>query len=333
MRLYPQAIQLKILSQSYNSLPEASQSVIQQLHSEMFLNLGIELSIKRDDLIHPEISGNKWRKLKYNLMQVQELKLPALLTFGGAYSNHIAATAALGRIYNIETIGVIRGDENAIKNNYVIKKAEEDGMKMHFISRSQYRNKSEKEFLQKLKIQFGDFHHVPEGGANYLGVCGCAEILDQNTNDFDIICVSSGTATTAAGIGLSLKAHQELWVFPAINDVDDVKNRLKKSLEYALFDSKKMNDCLAQIHWKNGFQFGGFGKINAHLYNFYKQFLTDYKIELDLIYTAKMMFGLFEIIKNQSAMKGKRILAVHTGGLQGNQGLKSNIEKLNHEKN
>ena len=179
---------------------------------------GIELYIKREDVLHDEISGNKFRKLKYNLDEAKRQGKSRLLTFGGAYSNHIAAVAAAGRDYGFETIGVIRGDELALKyqENPTLKKAMQDGMQFYFATRTQYRDKMNVVFLEKLQQQFGDFYLIPEGGTNQLAVKGCEEILTEEDEVFDFICCAVGTGGTISGIINRLQTHQKALVFPAL---------------------------------------------------------------------------------------------------------------------
>ena len=181
-------------------------------------DFGIEVYIKREDVLHSEISGNKFRKLKYNLIEAKESGCTKLLTFGGAYSNHIAAVAAAGRDYGFETVGVIRGDELASKylENPTLKKASENGMRFSFVSRTQYRDKNNAEFLAELKQQFGDFYLIPEGGTNEFAVKGCEEILTDDDIMFDFVCCSVGTGGTISGIINSLKPHQKALGFPAL---------------------------------------------------------------------------------------------------------------------
>lgn len=179
---------------------------------------GVILNIKREDTIHPLISGNKYRKLKYNLIEAKKQGKDTLLTFGGAFSNHIAATAYAGHEQGLKTVGVIRGEEleNKWQDNPTLKMAHEHGMQFHFVSRSHYRLKSEASFVQDLKERFGDFHLLPEGGTNALAVKGCTEILTQNDATFDYICSAVGTGGTLAGLINASRPHQTVLGFPAL---------------------------------------------------------------------------------------------------------------------
>src|SRR5690554_372991 len=271
-------------------------------------DLGIEIYIKREDVLHNEISGNKFRKLKYNLTEAKRLGFTKLLTFGGAYSNHIAAVAAAGRDFGFETIGVIRGEELALKyqENPTLNKASENGMQFYFVSRTQYRDKMNPDFLAELKQQFGDFYLIPEGGTNELAVKGCEEILTSDDKTFDFICCAVGTGGTISGIINSLKPHQKALGFPALKG-DFLFDEIRK---YA------KNDCWDLV---TAYHFGGYAKKNEELKQFMCRFNQKYLITLDPIYTSKMVFGVIDLISKGYFRPNTRILTIHTGGLQGLQ--------------
>lgn len=275
---------------------------------------GIELYIKREDVLHDEISGNKFRKLKYNLDEAKRQGKSRLLTFGGAYSNHIAAVAAAGRDYGFETIGVIRGDELALKyqENPTLKKAMQDGMQFYFATRTQYRDKMNVVFLEKLQQQFGDFYVIPEGGTNQLAVKGCEEILTEEDEVFDFICCAVGTGGTISGIINSLQTHQKALGFPALKGdflYDDIRPYVKN----------QQWDLILDYH------FGGYAKVSDELRLFIKEFNQKYLITLEPIYTGKMAFGVLDLISKGKFPEKSKVLIIHTGGLQG---LHSNIGEL-----
>src|SRR5690554_6978327 len=277
-------------------------------------DLGIELYIKREDVLHNEISGNKFRKLKYNLTEAKRLGLTKLLTFGGAYSNHIAAVAAAGREFGFETIGIIRGEELAEKylENLTLKKASENGMQFYFVTRTQYRDKTNPDFLAELNQQFGNFYLIPEGGTNELAVKGCEEILTEEDKMFDFICCAVGTGGTISGIINSLKPHQKALGFPALKG-DFLFDEIQK---YAKNDQW---DLITDYH------FGGYAKVNDELKSFMDQFYKKYLITLDPVYTSKLTFGVIDLISKGYFKPHSKILIIHTGGLQG---LQSNIAEL-----
>lgn len=277
-------------------------------------NSGIEVYVKREDVLHNEISGNKFRKLKYNLAEAQTLGFRKLLTFGGAYSNHIAAVAAAGKEFGFKTIGIIRGEElqEKYQENPTLKKASENGMQFEFVDRTQYRDKNNIQFLNKLKDKFGDFYLIPEGGTNQLAVKGCTEILTKDDEMFDFICCAVGTGGTISGIINSLKPHQKAIGFPALKG-DFLTEDIKKFAK---------ND---QWHLVTDYHFGGYAKINDELKQFMKQFFKKYLISLDPVYTSKTFFGVIDLISKGYFKPHSKILIIHTGGLQG---LQSNIAEI-----
>ena len=279
-------------------------------------DLGLELYIKRDDLIHSEISGNKYRKLKYNIIEAQKLGFETLLTFGGAFSNHIAATASVGKEFGFKTIGIIRGEElyDKVEANPTLKFAKTCGMQFKFVSRSDYREKTTESFINNLKGEFGEFYHVPEGGTNTLAIRGCEEILSETDKEFDFICSSVGTGGTISGLINCSKHSQQVLGFPALKG-DFLKNEIVKFAH--------------QSNWQlvTDYHFGGYAKVAKELIDFINKFKEDTNIPLDPVYTGKMMFGIFDLIDKGFFPIGSKILAIHTGGLQGIEGMNTVLKK------
>ncbi|MFV5688492.1 1-aminocyclopropane-1-carboxylate deaminase/D-cysteine desulfhydrase [Flavobacterium sp. ZT3R25] len=270
----------------------------------------ISVHIKREDLIHPFVSGNKFRKLKYNLLQAKEENQETLLTFGGAFSNHIAAVAFAGKEKGFKTIGIIRGDElrTKILENPTLLFAQNCGMQLEFISREAYRLKNEISFLENLKQKFGSFYLIPEGGTNALAIKGCQEILTQKDAEFDYICCPIGTGGTISGIINSVLPHQKVLGFPAL------KGDFLKA-EICNFAQNENWELITDYH------FGGYGKVNNELIGFINQFYEDNQIPLDPIYTGKMVFGVIDLIHKNYFPAQSKILLIHTGGIQGIQGM------------
>jgi len=270
----------------------------------------IQLVIKREDQIHPIISGNKYRKLKYNLAEAKTQGFKTLLTFGGAFSNHIVAVAEVGKEFGFKTVGVIRGEElvDKIEENPTLKFAQHAGMIFKFVTREAYRNKTSKKFIDGLKVEFGNFYRIPEGGTNALAIKGCEEILTEEDNDFDFICCSVGTGGTISGLINCSKDGQQILGFSALKG-DFLKEDIGKFVE------KKNWQLITEYH------FGGYAKINEALISFINEFKSNYQIPLDPIYTGKMMFGIFDMTETGIFPKGSKILAIHTGGLQGIEGM------------
>ena len=278
----------------------------------------IQLYLKREDLIHPYISGNKFRKLRYNIRDAKLIEKQTILTFGGAYSNHIAATAYACKENGLDSIGIIRGEEleDKIRGNPTLSFAQSCGMRFLFVTREAYRKKSNPIFLKKLKDQFGDFYLIPEGGTNQLAVKGCEEILNAEDAIYDYICTCVGTGGTIAGIINAAKRHQKILGFPALKG-DFLKQDIRK------FAKKENWDLLTDYH------FGGYGKINTELITFINKFKSDYGIPLDPIYTGKMMVGIFDLIKSGYFPENAKILVIHTGGLQGIAGMNLKLGRKN----
>lgn len=287
---------------------------VQEIFEPPFRQANIQLFLKRDDLIHPEVSGNKWRKIKYNLPEAVQRGQKTILTFGGAFSNHIAATAAACQLAGLQSIGIIRGEELSKSANPTLLRATEQNMLLKFISRESYRKRNDKEFQESLHKEFGDFYLIPEGGANSLGRKGCEEIMDEVREHFDIICVACGTGTTARGIISALKPNQKVIVFSAL------KNNAHSEREFCPSGSDTSAGAFQYI---SDFHFGGFAKHTPELLQFIKHFRAKHSVELDFIYTAKMLFGIYALIQKGFFRRGTKILAIHTGGIQGNQSLQN----------
>jgi len=269
-------------------------------------NSGLQLFLKREDKIHNIISGNKYRKLKFNLINAKELGFKGLLTFGGAYSNHIPAVAYAAKINGFKSLGFIRGEEivNKYLENPTLKYSHDLGMKFKFLSRSNYKLKTNENFLRKLKKKFKDYYLIPEGGTNALGVLGCQEILNDNDKEFDYICCSVGTGGTICGLINSSNENQKIIGFSSIN-----KN-------YLLNDITKF---VTNENWMliDDFSFGGYGKVNNELIEFMNNFRLKYGILLDPIYTSKLVYGVLNLITNNFFKPNSKILMIHTGGHQG----------------
>ncbi|AWG23523.1 1-aminocyclopropane-1-carboxylate deaminase [Flavobacterium faecale] len=275
----------------------------------------ISVSIKRDDLIHPFVSGNKFRKLKYNLLQAKEENAKTLLTFGGAYSNHIAAVAFAGKEHGFKTIGVIRGEELAskIEENPTLKFAQECGMQFEFVSRELYRLKDDPDFVTDLKQKWGEMYLIPEGGTNSLAIKGCEEILDESDTEFNYVCCAVGTGGTISGLINSTGDHQKILGFPALKG-DFLQN------EISTFVKNKNWELILDYH------FGGYGKVIPELVDFINDFYLETKIPLDPIYTAKMVFGIIDLIEKNYFPENSKILLIHTGGLQGVAGMNAKLK-------
>ena len=279
-------------------------------------NTTISLFIKREDLLHPHISGNKFRKLKYNLAEAK--KYNKILTYGGAFSNHIVAVAAAGKEYGFQTIGIIRGEElvSQIADNPSLQFAQECGMQLEFISREQYRHKNEIAALEYWQKKYGEVYVLPEGGTNQLAVKGCEEIITSADEVYDFICCAVGTGGTISGIINSAMPHQKIIGFPALKGdflQEDIRN----------FTHENNWELQTDYH------FGGYAKTTSKLIQFLNDFHAQHQIPLDPIYTGKMVYGVMDLIQKNYFKKGSKILLIHTGGLQGIRGINKVLSQKN----
>ena len=281
----------------------------------------VKIFMKRIDLVHPVISGNKWYKMKYNIAEMMDDKIDTLLTFGGAFSNHIHATAMAGKVFGFKTIGLLRGEEH-LPLNETLQSAVDNGMEIHYVDRTTFRKRDTIEYLDELKNKFGDAFILPLGGTNNTALKGCAEIVENIDVDYNYICSASGSGGTFAGIVAGLNGNKKGIVFPALKGgkfLEKVISDLVLNYTGKQFQNWSLN---ADYH------FGGFAKLTKELVEFTKEFEKLNGFELDYIYTNKMMFGIAELIKSGYFKSGETIIAIHSGGLQGNLGMKGKIEKL-----
>lgn len=266
----------------------------------------VQITVKRLDLVHPHISGNKFFKLKYNLLEAQSLGLKKILTFGGAYSNHIAATAYAAHLFGFESVGIIRGEELTQRPlNSTLFNAQHFGMQLEFVSRENYRQKDQPEFLNQLQQQFPEHYLIPEGGTNHLAIQGCKEILTlDDKSNFDVICCAVGTGGTIAGLIESSLEHQQMLGFSALKGD---------------FLNHDVQQLTSRKNWNitDAYCCGGYAKTTPELLNFIQNFEQHYQIPLEHIYTGKMMIGIFDLIDRDYFKNGSRILVIHSGGLQG----------------
>ncbi len=288
-----------------------SETPLIQLKNRLFDDFELTVLVKCEYLNHPEISGNKWWKLKYNLAKAKEEGFQKLLTFGGAFSNHIYAVAAAAKENSFESIGIIRGEET-LPLNHVLAFAKSCGMKLHYVSREDYRKKNDLPFVASLKEKFGGFYLIPEGGSNSLAVKGCAEWAQKLKEEvsFDYICLPIGTGGTMAGIISGLKGEKEVIGFPVLKGAEFLEEEIKKLIHE--YSGKEFSNW----HLTYDYHFGGYAKSTLELLEFIDQFKIDFKIPLERIYTGKMMYGVFDLIKKGFFRKGSTVLILHTGGLQ-----------------
>ena len=284
---------------------------IVQLKDELFEKNNVEVFILRLDEIHPVISGNKLFKLIYFLKEARETVHKKIITFGGAFSNHLAATAFASEQMNLQTIGIVRR-ERPKTISHTLHYCLEHGMQMEFVSRSLYKN-IDAEFLQYLKDQYDEHILIPEGGFSVKGKQGASLINDYFVDKhFTHVCLPVGTATTFAGIVDAKTEQVEIMGFGVLKNLDDIAKRFGE----LKVDPSKKYSFIGEYH------FGGYAKKTNELFSFMNWFYSKHSIPLDFVYTAKMMFGIYDLIKKKFFKKGSKILCIHTGGLQGNESLK-----------
>lgn len=282
--------------------------------------MGIELIVKREDLLHPLVSGNKWRKLKYNFYEAAVRGVTTIVSFGGAYSNHIHALAAAGNILGVKTIGMIRGEEHHPLNP-TLSFARDCGMELHYVDRAAYRDRGEQHFEEEIRRQFPGAWIVPEGGSNVWGVKGCMEIVGDIRSAYDILCTAAGSGGTIAGLIAAQEGNRKVLGFSALKGAGMLDEKIKSLLP----EGKDLRN-----NWEVNYDyhFGGYAKFNKPLLEFIKDFETRFGIKTEPVYTGKMFYGLFDLIAKGYFSKGTRIMALHTGGLQGLEGLRKKIEKI-----
>lgn len=284
-------------------------SPVQQIKNELFEEKGIEVFIKRDDLIHPIISGNKWRKLKYILKKARAEHKTHLVTFGGAYSNHLMATAAAAARFGFKSTGIVRGEPVSNDTLFICRL---HGMELIFTDRESYRDKR-----HLFETYFGsddDAFFIDEGGASAEGAKGSSELTDELTATYDHIFCACGTGTTAAGIinGIVQKALKTRFHgIPVLKNGGFLRAEIEKLLTRP-----------AEFDLHTEYHFGGYGKTTVELIDFIKQFVAETGILIDPVYTGKMVYALYDMARIGAFKPGEKVLAIHTGGIWGLLGLK-----------
>lgn len=285
---------------------------IQKINLKIDNPNNVKLYVKREDLIHDIVSGNKWRKLKYNFKYIINNKIKTILSFGGAYSNHLHALSWLAKKHNIKSIALIRGEESSMTNptlSFCLK----NNMELYFLNRKTYReSKYDNKVIDQIKKFNKNVFIIPEGGFNDLGIKGCEEIMNEVNSHFNIICCSIGSGCTAIGLIKSMNVNQKFLGFSSFKNSNFLNQKINNYINF-------------KSNWSinSDYNLGGFGKINSDLKNFIIFFEKKYRIKLDPVYTSKLFFGLFDMISRKKFPKESRILVLHTGGIQGLQGIKS----------
>lgn len=299
-------------------LPEIhiNEPALSKLSNDFVGKKNLEIFMLRFDEIHPVISGNKLFKLIYFLEEAKKSGRKKIITFGGAYSNHLAATAFACKELKIKSVGIVRGEKPKALSPTLLFCVENE-MQLEFISRDSYKKINEKEFLKEIENKYGEHTLIPEGGFSIKGKEGAALIHRYfAAKTFTHVCLPVGTATTFAGLVDSNKNETEIMGFSVLKNLNDIEKKFKE----LKVDPQKKYSFIGDYH------FGGYAKKNKELLSFMKSFFQENKIELDFVYTAKMMFGVKDLIQKNYFPEGSKILCIHTGGLQGNSSLAMNFK-------
>ena len=294
---------------------DTSAAVTENLSIKAFPGKELQVAVLRLDKIHPVVSGNKLFKLHYFLLDALQAQHKTILTFGGAYSNHLAATAHACSLAGLTCIGMVRGEAPA-SLSHTLRQCSGEGMQLRFLSREEYNRKEEPVFLEALRREYGDCTIVPEGGYHPLGAKGAAGIHQCIHDEYTHICTAMGTATTAAGLLLGASPLQKILVVPVLKGMHDFNERIRYLTGNATLS--------AGLEWIDGYHFGGYAKKNDELLRFMNQAWKQYQLPLDFVYSAKLFYAVTDLVQQNYFPAGSRILCVHTGGLQGNESLPPN---------
>ncbi len=307
---------------------DTSKSIVQQVETKLTQEHGVALFVKRDDLIDEQVSGNKWRKLKYFVELFRERKNEGILTFGGAYSNHLLATAAYCAKENIPCIGVVRGEELNESSNDTLRDCAELGMQLKFITREEYLIKDDRSYKEYLLEEHPNYMIVPEGGAGYSGMLGCQEIVAEIRKEvaFDSLFVAQGTTTTSCGVLLGLRGNEKLHVVPVLKNFPS-GTVMRELFKYAAFDNEFVVDVMDSVSVHSDYHFGGYGKADEELMDFIRTFYRETGLKLDPVYTGKAMYALIESVK-RGELDNQTVVFIHTGGIQGARSFEEKYGKL-----
>jgi len=306
-------------------LYQAAEPALQQVSHPLLTKKRVELLVQRADLAHPQISGNKWYKLKYNLQEAAAQGYNNVLSFGGAYSNHLHALAFAGKAHQLNTFGVVRG-EQTLPLNPSLEEAVNWGMQLIYVSRQDYKRRFDPAFIEQITQDLPLCYLVPEGGANRLALKGCAEIsaaIEQQVSVFDYLCVPCGTGATLAGLVSGLQQTEvKVLGFCALKGLRDIEEKVTSWLQEV---AGNQSPCWHILH---DFHCGGYAKLNSKLVRFMDEWEGFSEIPLEPIYTGKMFYGIFCMLEADYFAPGTRIVAVHTGGMQGLRGMRSKMARL-----
>jgi 1-aminocyclopropane-1-carboxylate deaminase/D-cysteine desulfhydrase-like pyridoxal-dependent ACC family enzyme len=289
---------------------------VQRVRSQVADAAGVRWLVKRDDLIHPQISGNKWRKLKYNLAAARQGGFDTLVTFGGAFSNHLYAVAAAGRLFGFKTVGIVRG-ERAANLSPTLQFAESCGMELVFWSREAYRSKENAPDFADITNRYAPFYLIPEGGTNEMAVRGCAEIVGEIAEPFDYLTCACGTGGTLAGLIAGCDGRGQVIGFSALKGGEFLVTEVGKLLENHYAATSQTKSSPKNWHIRTEYHFGGYARHTPALLDFMRRFEQENGFLIEQVYTAKMFYGTEELMRQGGFRRGETVISLHTGGLQG----------------
>lgn len=307
---------------------DTSKSILQEVFFSPREGTPFSFDVKRDDLIDPLISGNKWRKLKYNILHAKQLNKKGILTFGGAYSNHLIATAKTAKLHQLASIGIVRGEELSIHSNPTLMQCHELGMQLIFITRSAYKASTQEGCYPSYANKYPEYYLIPEGGNNYYGMLGCQEIHKEIPKEYDHIYLAGGTGTTAAGILWGSNENTHIHLISALKGTF-LFNNIKKLMITACGDKTIASEYLQRLEVISDKRFGGFAKNNPSLFDEINQLYRQTGLKTEPIYTGKVWFQLFTDVQNELYSKDEKILFIHTGGLQNAASWNDQLEWFN----
>lgn len=301
--------------------PDIKRSILQEITTARWLKRNVKVYVKRDDLIHEEISGNKWRKLMYNVELAKNNKNDTLITFGGAFSNHLVATACACKVLGLKSVGIVRGEELSVNSNDTLKRCADYGMKLEFVSRELYNLRYDKDWWRELQLDYPNAMVIPEGGANFYGMVGCQEIWKELPNDIDRIFVAQGTTTTSCGVLIGAPEKTKVHVVPVLKGFDS-KQEMTNLFQNFFLDEETTHELFEKLIIEPDYHFGGYGKYTPELLAYITEKFTQLNLKLDPIYTAKSFFAMEKTIEKLD-LKNEKIVFLNTGGLQGAKGIVS----------
>lgn len=269
----------------------------------------LKLFVKRDDLIHPIVSGNKIRKLKFNINEALRNNCKGIISFGGAYSNHLIASAAAAKELGIPVIGKVRGEELTSDSNSILRRCHELGMDLEFLTRSEFSAQKHQSGL--IQLDGSNYWFIPEGGANAEGIQGCTEIVTELDQDYDFYVVAQGTTTTSLGLLKSIPEHAKLIVVPVLKGFD-----VQKEMRHLLQDDVLFDSLQSKLIIWDTYHHGGYAKTSPELLTFIDEFHVHNHFQIEPVYTGKVFYALKDVLtKEKELFVGKNVLVVHTGGV------------------